>query len=72
MQMTERNYEKSLLVFDNVHSSIEASWLLIIIHFEKDRERGPGTRNSFFFKTRNGSEEHVLFLVRTEERGTRS
>ena len=65
MQMTERNYEKSLLVFDNVHGSIEASWLLIIIHFENDRRRVSGPRNSFFLKTRNGSEERVIFLLRT-------
>ena len=70
--MTEMNYEASLFVFDTVPSSIEVSWLLVIIHFEKDRQRGPGTRNLFFFKPRNGSEEHVLFLLRTEERGTRS
>ena len=70
--MAAMHYEKSSFVFGTVPSSIEASWLLAIIHFEKDRERGPGTRNSFFFKTRNGSEERVLFLLRTEERGTRS
>ena len=61
--MTEMKYDKSLLVFGPVPSSIEASWLLIIMHFEKDRQRGPETRNSFFFIACYGSGARVLFFV---------
>ena len=51
--MTEMNYENSLLMFGTVPNSIKASWVPIVIHFEKDRERGPGTWT--------GNEELVIF-----------